>query len=258
MQNNVLFDVISQFGRRGREGLRNLKKNSFIVLHDAKNRKYVKMAFNEADKTHHGLDSREKNKEPRMYENPDKHCPVASFEKYISKLNPECPDFFQKPLQKIKNDIWYAAKPVGVNTLSSFMTRISKEAGLSRIYTNHCIRAYISTKLYESGFSNRAIMSVTGHRHENSLTSYVKPSEDERVAMSNALGASSTATSNQNHDRTPPVSHDRQTQLESVRYISPPTVSGSVDVNVLEHSAALHMFTGNVSNATININMYQK
>lgn len=197
LQNKVLFDLISHFGRRGREGLRNLKKSNFIVLHDAKNRKYVTMAFNETDQN---LDTRENGMESRMYENSGKNCPVTSFEKYISKLNPECPDLFQKPLHKVINkDIWYAAKPIGVNTLSTFMSRISREAGLSRLYTNHCIRAYISTKLYESGFSYRAIMSVTGHRHENSLTSYVKPSEDERVAISNAL-ATSSSTGNQDHE----------------------------------------------------------
>lgn len=194
LQNKVLFDIISQFGRRGREGLRNLQRSSFVVLHDAKGRKYVKLAYNEADKTHHGLHSKVKLKEPRMYENADKFCPVKSFETYLSKLNPKCLDFFQKPLQKVTctSQVWYAAKPLGINTLSSFMSRISKEACLSRIYTNHCIRAYISTKLY----SNRAIVSVTGHRNENSLTSYVKPSEDERAAISNALATLSTGHTN--------------------------------------------------------------
>jgi hypothetical protein len=58
------------------------------------------MAYNEADKNHHGLDARESVKEPSMYKNGGPFCPVKSFEKYVSKLNPNSSDFFQRPLNK--------------------------------------------------------------------------------------------------------------------------------------------------------------
>jgi len=39
LQNKVLFEIIAQFGHRGREGLCQLKKDSFVVKHDPKGRK---------------------------------------------------------------------------------------------------------------------------------------------------------------------------------------------------------------------------
>ena len=89
------------------------------------------MAYNEADKTHHGLDSRETLKEPRMYETGTKFCPVKSFELHVSKLNPKCEIFFQRPSKKFTGpdqEIWYDNVPVGVNTLNNLMSNLSTQA----------------------------------------------------------------------------------------------------------------------------------
>ena len=84
LQNKVLFDIMSHFGRRGREGLRSLKKNSFKIVTDGEGHRYLTMTFNESDKTHHGIDSREKNKAPRMYETGTDNCPIIAYEKYLN------------------------------------------------------------------------------------------------------------------------------------------------------------------------------
>ncbi|MEW8548744.1 MAG: DUF3504 domain-containing protein [Candidatus Thiodiazotropha sp.] len=151
LQNKVLFDIIRHFGGRGREGLASLRKKSFVKASDSERYSYFEMSYNEADKTHHGLDSREKQKEPRMYEQQSHdNCPVNSFEKYLSKLNPSCDTFFQRPLLNVQeNDqIWYAKVSVGLNTLYNFMSRISVEAKFSRRYTNHCLRAEVASTLH--------------------------------------------------------------------------------------------------------------
>ena len=250
LQNKVLFDIISQFGRRGQEGLRNLTKHSFISKADAKGRKYVTMTYNESDKTHHGIDCKEEIKEPRMYENEGEFCPVKSYEKYLSKLNPSCEVFFQRPLEKISEDspVWYANRALGVNTLAFFMSRMSQEASLSRRYTNHCIRARVTSTLHEQGFSSRAIMSVTGHRNVASMASYIKPSEDERERLSRALCPSSSSNTVPAMSITPPT-------LNPI-VDSTPT---NFDVNLQhEKSLDIHMFTGNISNSSITVNIYQK
>ena len=206
LQNKVLFDIISQFGRRGQEGLRNLTKHSFISKADAKGRKYVTMTYNESDKTHHGIDCKEEIKEPRMYENEGEFCPVKSYEKYLSKLNPSCEVFFQRPLEKV------------------------------------------TSTLHEQGFSSRAIMSVTGHRNVASLASYIKPSEDERERLSRALCPSPSSNTVPAMSITPPT-------LNPI-VDSTPT---NFDVNLQhEKSLDIHMFTGNISNSSITVNIYQK
>ena len=200
LQNKVLFDIIRHFGRRGREGLASLRKNSFVKAKDSEGYLYFKMSYNEADKTHHGLDSREKQKEPRMYEQQGHdNCPVKSFEKYLSKLNPSCDILFQRPLLKVReNDqIWFAKVNVGLNTLYNFMSRISDEAKLSRRYTNHCLRAEVASTLYSAGVSSKGIMAVTGHRNVQSLASYVKPTDSEKRKISTILSNNNEVSSNE-------------------------------------------------------------
>lgn len=78
-------------------------------------------------------------------------CPVASFLKYLSKLNPMNLYLWQRPKASFKHHaceddpIWYENAAVGHNSLGEMMTNMSKLAQLSRIYTNNCIRGtYVS------------------------------------------------------------------------------------------------------------------
>ena len=126
-----------------------------------------------------------------MYETTGESCPVRAFEKYLSKLNPETDALFQKPHVKYMyhkdGPVWYSKIPVGVNQLYDFMPRLSAEAGLSRRYTNYCIRAMVASTLCDAGVSNMGIMSVTGHRNVQFLNSYIKPSDSERRTIRGIL-----------------------------------------------------------------------
>lgn len=110
----VFYDILFNFGRRCQEGLRDLKKSSYGKFKDHRGQEYYKIMYNECDKTHHEVDSRETSKEVRMYANPKgNHCPVASLDVYLSKLSPTCDAFFQKPLLHPKVNAWYAEQPIG-------------------------------------------------------------------------------------------------------------------------------------------------
>ena len=78
----------------------------------------------------------------------------------------------------------------------NMMKKISEEAKLSVSYTNHSIRATTVTILDNNGVEARHIMSVSGHRSENSIRSYSKTSQEMKRKMSMTLSDATTTASN--------------------------------------------------------------
>ena len=195
LQLKVWFELSLHLGRRGRDGLHNLQKDDFEVKVDESGDSYVQMCYNEADKATHGVDSEGNIKNPRMYATGLSNCPVKSFQLYVAKLNPYCKRFFQRPKKRkyeLEDEEWYVGTPVGRNKIGEFMKVISEKAGLSVIYTNHCLRATLITKLHHAGVSAQGIMSISGHRNEKSVKSYVDqllPSSAQRKGYSNILAS---------------------------------------------------------------------
>ena len=62
LQRKVFVEMGLHFARRGREGLRKLKKTDFDVKNDANGREYDTIKHNEYEKNHTGLDSKETEK----------------------------------------------------------------------------------------------------------------------------------------------------------------------------------------------------
>ena len=113
-------------------------------------------------------------------------CPYKNFMLYLSKLHPRCNDLWQQvkdPKYLNDTDIWYKPRKIGPNPLSSYMSRISHSADLSKTYTNHSIRVTGTTLLGRCNYSSKQIMSVTGHRSVSSLAVYQKVSENEKLMM---------------------------------------------------------------------------
>jgi hypothetical protein len=78
------------------------------------------------------------------------------------------------------------------------MKTLSKLAGLSITYTNHCLRATCITTLDKQGFEARQIMSVSGQKSETSIRSYSRHvSEQKKREMSLALSNHMTGTVNE-------------------------------------------------------------
>ena len=120
----------------------------------------------------------------------DPLCPVASFRKYISHLHPDNKYMWQYPLDKLdpqKPNIWFSRKNIGKNPLAAFMSDVSKQCELSKIYTNHSIRVTGCTVLTHCNFSSSEIMSVSGHKSVQSLAIYQKTKDREKIQMGKAL-----------------------------------------------------------------------
>lgn len=247
--NKVFFEVTLYFCRRGVENLSQLRKTDFEIREDEDRRQYVIKVVSEVDKNHSGINlERNETEGARMYAVPDtNNCPVRSFKKLTSKLNQSCPRLFQMPRTNycVEDDCWFQNKPIGKNILSKKLSQISKEAGLSRIYTNHCLRATSITTLSQAGFEARHIRTISGHKNDASLDSYVREtSTNMKRAMSEALSSVSGGSA----EKRPCLTSQH---LESC---SQQRISGNNDV--LEASFDITpMFEGdrNVTTSSVNI-----
>jgi len=125
-----------------------------------------------------------------MYKTNSQVDGYSALEFFLTKLNPECDALFQYPKRnwRTSDQVWYENRPLCVNKLSTTMKEISKKAGLSRIYTNHSVRATAITLWANAGLSDRDIMAISGHRSEASLRSYhQQPSVNQLRKCSDVL-----------------------------------------------------------------------
>ena len=121
-----------------------------------------------------GLGDKADESDPKMFSTGMSNCPVKSFKKFLSVLNPNQTALFQKPKKKFLpcDYIWFENSPIGVNKLGDLMKEISLAASLSKVYTNHCVRSTTIFALDEAGIPIHRIVQTSGHRSESSVKSY--------------------------------------------------------------------------------------
>uniref|UniRef100_A0A3Q3RBM6 ZMYM2-like/QRICH1 C-terminal domain-containing protein n=1 Tax=Monopterus albus TaxID=43700 RepID=A0A3Q3RBM6_MONAL len=145
--NKVWFETCMYFCTRGRENQRELEEDSFGLAVDEDGRKFVYFkALGPYHKSRSAAWTKKRPDEdtlPRMYETGTELCPYASFVRYVSKRNPLCRAFFQRPRDHCcaSDVMWYENKAIGKNLLGTRMQMLSRAAKLSKTYTNHCIGA---------------------------------------------------------------------------------------------------------------------
>lgn len=168
--NKVWFETCMYFCTRGRENQRELEEDSFGLAVDEDGRKFV---YFKALGPYHKSRSAAWTKKrpdadedtlPRMYETGTEQCPYASFVRYVSKRNPLCRAFFQRPRDHCcASDVtWYENKAIGKNLLGTRMQMLSRAAKLSKTYTNHCIGAVSIATL-------NSIVGAAGSRQTTTL-----------------------------------------------------------------------------------------
>ncbi|XP_036969334.1 uncharacterized protein LOC119027990 isoform X1 [Acanthopagrus latus] len=147
--NKVWFETCMYFCTRGRENQRELEEDSFGLAIDEDGRKFVYFkALGPYHKSRSAAWTKKRPEAdedtlPRMYETGTEQCPYASFVRYVSKRNPLCRAFFQRPRDHCcASDVtWYENKAIGKNLLGTRMQMLSRAGKLSKTYTNHCIGA---------------------------------------------------------------------------------------------------------------------
>ena len=179
LQEFVWFNVCYYLGRRGREGWRELTKNSLEFKHDDQNNEYVTIKHTEQTKNNQG-GSKQKHQDytdVRMYGLPGSSMdPISPLKLMLNKLHPDCEALFQTPLTKFSEaaECWYKNEPLGKNSIAQLMPKISKKAGLSQVNTAHCVRASTITRLHQARVDAKQICAITKHKNEQSFTSSIK------------------------------------------------------------------------------------
>ncbi len=181
-----------------------------------------------------------------MYAEQNENCPVKSLQLLIQKLhnvNPDCTALFQYPNTSYNiTGIWFNKMPVGKNTLSTLMKRISEKAQLSQIYTNHSIRATSITLLSNAGIDSTSISHVSGHKTIDSLKHYIqRPSEQQCKNMSNML-----------HQKATGITEKQPQQTDRQKESTTSNIQSSSHPGYHDQSSALQPFIPNQSPGTVS------
>ena len=149
---------------------------------------------------------------------------------------------------------WFTPKPLGVNTLGNIMKNISKRLNLSRLYTNHSIRATCVTKLSAEGFESREIMRVTGHKCESSLRTYDRDNTVEKKrAISEILSGNFDQKKSKSAVATPTPNTTVQNKSTSNAKGNVVNINNITDsTNETYNSAHSHFVFSNNNNCTFN------
>lgn len=130
----VWFDIQLCFARRGREGNRNLSKESFVLRQDENGKEYLTLAHNPETKNHKDPTASDReNLRGFMFASPgDPLCPVDSFKKYLSKCPENAGAFYlhprRIPLCKLEStEVWFTREPMGLNYLGNMLKNICEE-----------------------------------------------------------------------------------------------------------------------------------
>ena len=75
--------------RRGRENLLEMTTSTFAIAENSSGRRYLYQAVDEMDKNHRVANTEETVGEARMYSTSGPMCPIATWLKYLSKLQPD-------------------------------------------------------------------------------------------------------------------------------------------------------------------------
>ena len=102
--------ITLHFCRRGREVQRELRPDSFVVMHDDRNHPYLTMTHVKVSKSHQGGVKEDDTfeSEARLYESND-HNGFALVKKYLDKIHKDLPVLYQYPRKTATETdrIWY-------------------------------------------------------------------------------------------------------------------------------------------------------
>ena len=82
---------------------------------------------------------------------------------------------------------WFKAIPVGKNRLNVMLKEMCAEAGIITNHTNHSLRTYGATTMFQAGVPEKLIKQRTGHRSLQSLHQHEHTCESQLLDVSNVV-----------------------------------------------------------------------
>lgn len=146
LQKRVFMDIVLYFGGDGYRNLSTMTADDFQIKTDIETG--IRFIVQTSDVSSAGVTSFARMLEMNvkmLRESPDgePYCPVAVFEKLVSKLHPQSRFLFCHLMMGASNasrsQIWYTHKPHGNKVIVNYMRDISRKADLYSIYTNQCL-----------------------------------------------------------------------------------------------------------------------
>ena len=195
--NAVFFYNGKKFCLRGGAEHRNLKlsqiKKEITVVDGKMVNSYVYQEFGSKNNQGGFSSLNLQNKVVKQHESSSSKCHVKILDKYLQVLPPDASSndvFYLKPLKSVPLDSdapWFSSVPIGKNKLNGLLKEMCAEAGITGNFTNHSLRAYGATTLFQSGVSEKLIQQQTGHRSTDALRQYERTSESQLVEVSNIM-----------------------------------------------------------------------
>lgn len=173
-------------------------------------------------------------------------CLVHLLTVYFQKIPQNNRSLFPMPMKNYKVSTYWSTisnKSLGKNHLGSIMKDISKDAELSTIYTNHCVRVTTISNMSRKGYSAEEIATVSGHKSAASVQRYVRKLNDhDKRKISDDL--SSALVCDRNDDGLSITIDNKSLKLsnQEISTILPPS-NPSITIN----------FTGKFNNCTFNV-----
>ena len=175
------------FVNRGFEFVQQLKSDSFEFLTDDNGLEFAQLTLETRQKNFQGGPSKDEAvQDHRIYATNTDSCPVALLKLLLEKTAPSAENLFNS-CNKLalcfpsSNAIWYHNSPLSYRTYMMFMGDICKQAKTSSSYTAQSLKATAIHQLSNLDREARHIMFMSGHRNDDSSTSYtckIEPSDD--------------------------------------------------------------------------------
>ena len=117
------------FGLRGRQEHHGMKMENFQLYKNDEGVEFVQFTEGPTKTRQGGLQSKNRDFQPRMFAVGGERCPVALLKQFVERrpLNMQWSGPFYlsvKRNRKLDDNIWFKSQPMGVNTISNMMKTI--------------------------------------------------------------------------------------------------------------------------------------